>query len=173
MIEIDDAGWGSLVGGTGIIVRRVETDVHCFEVIPVNCFQGLQFTDKAYLTAASSIVERSFKKLNVSKGEKIGICSGYIHEEIKSWLSENKYHWNEVKIEGRTQELGEKLFADYLISLGVSHPPKINNGGKGEYCKHFFTLKRWVRDNFETRKPLCKTGWRSWHSHFGDLETKE
>jgi hypothetical protein len=172
MIEIDDAGWGSLVGGTGIIVRHIEIDIYYFDIIPIDCFQGLKFANKEYLMEASGIVEKAFKELNVSKDEKIRICSGYIHEEVKNWLSRNKYYWTEVKIEGRTQELGEQLFADYLASLGIQNPPQINNGLKNEYSKHFYSLKRWVRGDFNTRKYLCKTGWNSWYKHFGDLERR-
>lgn len=46
MIQIDDAGSGSLIGGTGIGVMRAETREYYFDIIPLPYYQPPLFPEK-------------------------------------------------------------------------------------------------------------------------------
>lgn len=46
MIQIDDAGSGSLVGGTVIGIIRTETLDYFYDVIPVELFKSPYFEEK-------------------------------------------------------------------------------------------------------------------------------
>ena len=79
-IQIDDQGWGTPVGGVGIIILRKETGEIYYDIIPVENFNLTNFKKKTYLASARKIVEQGFLKLLVGKDEDIEICSGCIHD---------------------------------------------------------------------------------------------
>jgi hypothetical protein len=158
MIQIDDAGSGSFVGGTCIGCYRPETNEYYFEIIPVELYGLDNFKDKPYLDAVVDITIRAFKTLNVDSKETIEICRGYMFEKLKLWLSKQGFCWYVTQITGKIQEVVEKNFEIYAVSLGV---PK-------DYIKythypfHFHNLLKWVLCDYENRIPLCKVGWKSW-----------
>ena len=49
MIQIDDAGWGSLVGGVVVGVYRTTTGEFTHGVVAPRFFQGAAFAGKEYL----------------------------------------------------------------------------------------------------------------------------
>ncbi|WDC83815.1 hypothetical protein PL321_15165 [Caloramator sp. mosi_1] len=57
MIQIDDAGSGSLVGGTAIGIVRVETNEYMWDVIPIKYFTTPYFENKRYEDYALSIIK--------------------------------------------------------------------------------------------------------------------
>ncbi|MFZ2412542.1 MAG: hypothetical protein WAW23_13300, partial [Candidatus Methanoperedens sp.] len=73
-IQIDDQGWGTPVGGVGIIVVRKETSELHYDIVPIEHFSIGRFKKKTYLTAARDIVEDGFSTLKVKKDEEIEIC---------------------------------------------------------------------------------------------------
>ena len=158
MIQIDDAGSGSFVGGTCIGYYRPETNEYYFEIIPVELYGLDNFKDKTYLDAVVDITKRAFNILNVYEAETIEICRGYMFEKLKHWLSNQGFCWYVTQITGKIQEVVEKNFEIYAISLGV---PK-------DYIKythypfHFHNLLKWVLCDYQSRIALCKVGWKSW-----------
>lgn len=158
MIQIDDAGSGSFVGGTCIGIYRPETNEYYFDIIPVESYNIENFKNKIYLDDVVDITIKAFQALNVSKYETIEICRGYMFEKLKIWLTEQGFCWYVTQITGRIQEVVEKNFELYSVRLGL---PK-------EYIKytrypfHFHKLLRWVFSDYENRIPLCKIGWKSW-----------
>lgn len=159
-IQIDDQGWGTPVGGVGIIVLRKETEELFYDIVPIKHFRIERFKKKTYLASSRSIVEKGFMELNVTKDEEIEICSGCIHDMTAEWLEKKGYKFTVTKIDGLAQEKGEKLFNDYLRSLGPPAPPEIIEETVDEYKAQFFYLMNWVREDLEGRKHLCKTGWK-------------
>jgi hypothetical protein len=159
-IQIDDQGWGTPVGGVGIIVIRKETEEIHYDIVPIELFDIENFKKKIYMDSARSIVEHGFKLLEVSKDEEIQICSGCIHDKTAEWLKNEGYKFTVMKIEGNAQLKGEILFNEYLRSLGVPNPPPIIEETVDEYKAQFFYLMDWVRKDRNGRKTLCKTGWK-------------
>ena len=153
-IQIDDQGWGTPVGGVGIIVLRKETGEIHYDIIPIECFSPDSFKKKTYLAGARDIVERGFIKLKVPKNEEIEICSGCIHDKTAQWLKDEGYKFTVMKIDGLAQQIGEKLFIDYLRGLGVPNPPQIVLETVDEYKAQFFYLVDWLRKEPQARKHI-------------------
>ncbi len=171
-IQIDDQGWGTPVGGVGIIVLRKETGEIHYDIVPIECFSLDSFKKKTYLAGARDIVERGFIKLKVPKNEEIEICSGCIHDKTAQWLKDEGYKFTVMKIDGLAQQIGEKLFIDYLRGLGVPNPPQIVLETVDEYKAQFFYLVDWVRKEPQARKHLCKTGWKYFIKFFKEKNKK-
>jgi hypothetical protein len=158
MIEIDDAGSGSLIGGTGIGIFKKETQEYLFDLIPIHYFQHPFFAEKKYQDYVINIVEKAFEQLQISKKETIYLCRGYIFDHLRKWLSAQGYHWENTKIEGFLQNEVETSFNHYVIKLGLPTNFIIH----ARYAFGFHRLFKWVMADFKNRSSLCKTGWKSW-----------
>lgn len=158
MIQIDDSGSGSLVGGTGIGIYRKETNEYYFDIIPIKYYQGNAFKTKEYQKNVTKLIQKYFSVLNVTKEETIQVCQGYMFDDLRIWLSKNNYNWASTKIVGKLQELVEQSFTDYIINLGLP----TNFVKHARFAFGFHRLLKWVFADFDTRKELCKTGWKSW-----------
>ena len=91
MIQIDDAGSGSFVGGTCIGVYRPDTNEYYFDIIPVELYSNENFKKKLYLDEVVKIVARAFNALQVDKNEQIDVCRGYMFDNLKKWFKEKGY----------------------------------------------------------------------------------
>lgn len=158
MIEIDDAGSGSLIGGTGIGVLKKENQEYLFELVPISYFQHPAFSQKKYQDYVISIIEKALHNLQVNKKEKIYLCRGYIFDKLRQWLSNKGYNWESIKIEGLLQNKVEESFNQYVIKMGL---PK-NFIIHARYAFGFHRLFKWVMADYPRRASLCKTGWKSW-----------
>jgi len=161
MIHIDDAGSGSLVGGTCIGIMRVETNEFLYDIIPLEFYQPDTFKSKAYQDFVINIVKNIFEKIYVDKLEPVKVCRGYMFDRLRNWLKANSYTWESTKIDDPLQTIVEKSFENYAISLGL--PPQYMHYTK--YPFHFHRLLNWVYADYDNRKPLCKTGWDSWQKY--------
>jgi len=158
MLQIDDAGSGSFVGGTCIGVYRPETNEYYFDIIPVELYNKENFRKKMYLDEVIRITDTAFRNLRPAKGEMIEICRGYMFDRLKTWLDDKGYQWYSTHITGRVQEIVEKNFELYAERLGLPwHYIKYT-----KYPFHFHKLLRWVYADFDNRIKLCKVGWKSW-----------
>jgi hypothetical protein len=163
MIQIDDSGSGSFVGGTCIGIYRPETNEYYFDIIPVELYDTDNFAKKNYLDEVVNIVDAAFRILKPSKGEMIEICRGYMFDRLKEWLTANDYRWYSTQITGRVQEIVEKCFELYTERLGLpGHYIKYTR-----YPFHFHKLLRWVYADFDNRIKLCKVGWKCWQKLAG------
>ncbi len=161
MLQIDDAGSGSLVGGTCIGVLRKETGEYYYEIIPVQQFNEANFKNKTYIYYTTEIVKNAFKKLSVKKREQIYICQGYMFEDTRKFLTQSNYKFINSKIEEPLQSRIEKTFENYTISLGLPR----DFIAYTKYPFHFHRLLKWVYADYGNRIKLCKTGWKSWHKY--------
>jgi len=164
VIQIDDAGSGSLVGGTCIGAMRVETGEFFYDIIPIEYYNETNFKNKLYLNIACDISIDLLKKLNVDKKEKILICRGYMFDVFKKWLIDEGYNFESAVIKDPLQYKIEKTFESYASSLGL--PDKFLKYTK--YPFHFHRLLRWVYADYKNRSLLCKRGWNSW-KQYGSL----
>lgn len=167
MIQIDDAGSGSLVGGTCIGAMRVETKEFYYEIIPIKYYSPNYFKKKEYLDCVVEIVERLLKKLNCTHEEHIEVCRGYMFDKLRKWFAKRNYSFRSVKITEPLQTVIEKTFENYTIALGL--PEEYIRYTK--YPFHFHTLLKWIYADYENRVKVCKTGWKSWMK-YGHLKTK-
>lgn len=167
MIQIDDAGSGSLVGGSIIGLIRVETGEYYHEVIPIKCFTSPHFENKKYDEYSTKIIKRGFKELSVSKNEPIEICQGYMFISARKFLNENGYNFKSTKIDEPLQSIIEESFTDYCVGLGVP----LNYLEYTKYPFHFHRLLKWVFADFKPREKLCKTAWKSWKKHYNIEKT--
>ena len=158
MIQIDDAGSGSLLGGTIIGVLRVETNEFRYKVIPLNYYQPKAFQEKKYIQHVVEIVDSIFRDLNVDSQELIQVCRGYMFDELNKWLKTNGYNFVNTQIEDPLQNIIEKTFENYAVDLGL--PKDFITYTK--YPFHFHRILKWVYADFDNRSILCKTGWKSW-----------
>ncbi len=159
VVEVDDSGWGDLIGGVVIVMRRVETGESHVGEIPLELFREPEFKYKEYLRYATQILLEGIDELGVTPGEPLHICTGYVFSSAKETLKELGYRVKEVKITGATQELAEKTFVESLVRLGV--------GGHREIAgmRSFDGFLEWVHDDLEHRERFVKTGWKSWSRH--------
>ena len=172
-IQIDDQGWGTPVGGVGIIVVRKETFQIHYDIVPIEYFNVETFKKKIYLEKARNIVEEGMNKLNVHRDEEVEICSGCIHDKTAIWLKNEGYRFTVQKIDGIAQRKGEEMFVEYLHTLGVPDPPSIVEETVDEYKAQFFYLMDWVRQDPIGRAHLCKTGWKYFKKLFKTNEFKK
>ncbi len=170
MIQIDDAGSGSFIGGTCIGVYRPETNEYFFDIIPVECYDKNNFKKKLYLDEAVNIVQHAFESMNVNKNEMIEFCRGYMFSKLKYWLDEKGYCYYATHINGRIQDVVEKNFELYTVRLGL---PEVYIKYT-KYPFHFHKLLRWVFSDYENRIGLCKVGWKCWQKMEGvELQERE
>lgn len=161
MIQIDDAGSGSILGGTCIGINRVKPYEYYYEIIPLKLYSEKDFQSKSYLDYVTMIVMRGFDKLSVSKEEEIYVCRGYMFDKLRKWFKSENYNYTNTKIEEPLQSIVEKTFEDYTISLGL--PSKFIKYTK--YPFHLHSILKWVYADYDNRKVLCKTGWKSWKKY--------
>ena len=159
VVEVDDSGWGDLIGGVVIVMRRVETGESHVGEIPLELFRKPEFKYKEYLRVATQILLEGIDELGVTPEEPLHICTGYIFSSAKETLKELGYRVKEVKITGATQELAENAFVESLVRLGVGSHREIAD------MRSFDGLLEWVHEDLEHRERFVKTGWKSWSRH--------
>ncbi|NLY60386.1 MAG: hypothetical protein GX054_02640 [Clostridiales bacterium] len=161
MVQVDDAGSGSLVGGTCIAILRVDTGEYKYEFIPVSLYQNGNFYRKYYLEKCKDIVINLLKDLQVSKEEKIEICQGYMFDAVRKYLEEKGYNWRSTRILDPLQSIIEQTFNEYALELGVP----IQYVKYTKYPLHFHRILRWVYADYQKRCKMCKTDWKSFKKY--------
>lgn len=170
MVQIDDSGSGSLVGGTCIGAIRTETGEYVYDFIPLEYYRSDTFQSKKYLMKSSQIVMALLRQLQLQAGEEVEICQGYMFDHARERLKKKKIHYHSGKIGEPLQSRIEETFQHYALSLGV--PPQYVKYTK--YPLHFHRILRWVYADYENRACLCKTGWKSWKKYGSlDIDVKE
>ena len=167
MIQIDDDGSGSLLGGNFIGTLRVETLEYRYGIVPVEFYSPDNFKTKRYLDAVVEIVAHSLSTLNADKNERIYVCRGYMFDRLKEWLEGNFHNWESTVINDPLQTIVETTFEEYAISLGLPR----HYISYTKYPFHFHRLLKWVYADYQNRKGLCKQGWNSWQK-YGNLDRK-
>ena len=152
-IQIDDAGWGSLVGPTFIGAYRPETDEFAFGTVDLRFLQGPAFADGEYLSQTTKVIQELLERLGSDGNEPLEMCTGYIFDHAQQNLGREVHR---RKITGRLQELVEQVATDYLLDMGLPIE------GVGPSAKHFRICLNWVAEDLEERERFVKTGWGKW-----------
>jgi hypothetical protein len=156
VVEVDDSGWGDLLGGAIIVMRRVSTNERYVGEVPVEAFQGSAFKAKTYLQHVLRIVREGAEALNITKDESVHICTGYILSEVRKALTKEGYKVVPSRITGVTQEFAEEEYAKYLSRLGVGTLDQARR------LRGFDSFLVWVLRDVDKRERLVKTGWKAW-----------
>jgi hypothetical protein len=171
-VQIDDAGWGCLLGGVIIGAYRIETEQYAWGEVPVEAFQGAAFARKEYLGGAARVAARLFEELDVPAGEPVQICSGYVLGGVREWLSAAGYRWRQIKVEGPLQALAETTLQQRLQQIGLEVDYETLTEKQGLL---FWLCLRWLKGGdidatraLPGREKHAKTGWASyeiWTTH--------
>lgn len=159
IVQIDDSGIGSPVGGAAIGAYDVETGVFKYMFVDVEYFQDCAYKPGEYQDRVVDITRELFRGMGItSRDHQVEICSGHIFNNVREWLDENDFVWKSVKIEDPLQGFIENAFSDYLVSIGV--PEDIRNIEVGR--DQFMYLFNWVKEDPDSRVKYCKTNGTKW-----------
>jgi len=161
VVEVDDSGWGDLLGGVVIVLRRAETDEMYSGLIPLEYFRYPNFKYQEYLGAATQVVLEGLETLKAPRDEQIRMCTGYIFTGAKEALRDLGYDVREAKITGATQTLAEGEYVKSLVEMGVGTPRKVAS------MRSFNGFLSWVKEDLAARERYVKTGWSSWNKYRG------
>lgn len=161
-IEVDDAGWGDLIGGVVIGGYDVVRGAFRWGVIPVEHFQGEAFAKKSYLSQARRVVIKILGDLRADKRfHVVALCTGYVLNDVARSLRTNGWKVVRRPIKGRCQALVEERYRKELVKLGV---PSRTMRDAVSGSNRFYRLFTWVKEDPEAREQYVKTGWKSWAS---------
>jgi hypothetical protein len=152
-IQIDDAGYGSLIGPAFIGAYRKETDEFVHGEVALRFFRGAVFRKGEYIREASRVIRSLLSRLDSAESERLEICTGNIFDDFENTTGHPVLR---TKIEGPLQEAIEDVCESYLLDLGVS----IN--GVQPSAKHFRLCFDWVIADYPARERYVKTGWPKW-----------
>jgi hypothetical protein len=169
MIQIDDSGWGCLLGGVMIGVYDTNSKKFKAKLIPTKFFQktfkGGAYRDEALKAALLAISSMGFRPSGkYLKGQSIMICRGTCLDGIYDYFDSkfNTLCLEELKREeilNPLQSMLEEEFAQSLIKIGV--PRKTT----GAHCLTFDDQVKWAKEDKANIKHV-KTGWTSWQNKY-------
>ena len=166
-VQIDDAGWGCLLGGVIIGAYRLETQEFACQEIPARFFQPPLFGQRAYLDKAVEVAGRLLMdELGVQPGEEIQVCSGYVLSNVGPWLAQAGLLGRKVKVEGPLQVLVETALQQSLAALGLDVSYDVLTRKQGLL---FWKCLHWLKGGninatraVAERERHAKTGWASY-----------
>ncbi len=160
MIQIDESGWGSLLGGVSIGLYNTETKKFFAKTIPVRYFQKLSFKKQKYLDEARKIVMTGIFAMGIPM--KVVICRGFALKKARFALKAVPYEEFDItegEIGPPLQRLLEGHFAKHLKRLGV--PDKSG----GAHRLSFNDQLDWIKED-PKRAKYVKTGWKRWQEKY-------
>jgi hypothetical protein len=173
-IQIDDAGWGSLVGGTVIGAYRTHTKEFTHGIIAPRFFQGNLFAQKAYLDEAARQAEACLAQLDARPKERVEICRGYVLTNVREWLRDQGFALDPTRITGALQDKVEHAFWEHLRDVGFCVERDLY-GDPARRGLLWWQQVRWLKGgDADATRPVperaatCKTGWASykiWATH--------
>ena len=160
LIQIDDAGWGSPLGG--IIVGVVCEDRIVTDIIDVAFFKPGPFNRKEYLKAFAdqgwALIQKEFEA--TPETYRVEICTGYVNMKLRDLLREKGFDVRQVEIKGLLQDSLENRFRDYIKEItggeDLAYDPKELHASQiGNYYYKALNFGK------EKAPHLLKSGWRS------------
>lgn len=181
MLEIDEAGWGCLVGGVVIGCYRIGENPDaqegpCFVsgVVGPYYFQNDDSEEpnrcarRRYLAAATETVATCFARLKATPAEPVQIAPGPVLDGVRSWLSEARYCWQPGRITGAWHAPLAQAWQLHLAELGFS--AGIDLLTNPERAGLFWWRQvQWLKGGDvqavapdPKRAVVCKTGWAAY-----------
>ncbi len=168
LVEVDDAGVGSPVGGIVIAVRRGETFIH--DILPVDYFRDEELNSNIKMKV-KEIVEKLLTRVNFDPiKDEIHICQGDIFSATREWFKEKGFKFNSTEIRSRLQEYVEMAFDLHLTTLGV---PRTLLKTFREYKDYSFNLYKWVLIRKSEREKYVKTLFPSWRKKWSKAKLEQ
>lgn len=158
VIQIDDAGTGDIVGPSVIGFYREETGEFLYREIALEHFCEPLWSQKSPQEETRRLVAEVLAEWQVTPDEIIKLCRGNIFDNVRKWLSEQGYTYEDAVIENPLQEAVEQKWVEILRDLGIDDPKLTTQSGKDR----FFVLFRWVARNPEEREKYVKCGFPAW-----------
>lgn len=159
VVQIDDSGIGSPVGGAAIGVLDMSTGAFKYKLVGVEYFQDEFHRNGDYQGRVAEIVRELFDDIGINKEDyRAEICSGHIFEKVRLWFDEAGYEWKSVKIEDPLQFKIEDAFSDFLVGIGVPEQIRKIEVGRDQ----FMFLFNWVKESPDARVKYCKTNGNKW-----------
>ena len=174
MLQIDDAGWGCLVGGVTVGCYRVETTEFVAGTVAPAYFQDADphepnhFHRQDYRHAAAHVVEVCLAQLKATPAEPVAIGSGYVLDGVCAWLTAQGYRWQAAKITEPLQELVGCAFQAHLAGLGFNVSfDLLTDPNKAGLL--WWRQIQWLKGGDvniirpdPARAAVCKTGWSTY-----------
>ena len=160
LLKIDDAGWGSPIGGILVGVSDEKTVIT--DVIDVKFFKPQTFEKRAYLEAFAdqgwALVKNVFKA--TPETHRIEICTGYVNTKLRDLLREKGFDVRQTEIKGLLQDKLENEFRDYIKQItegeDLAYDPKELHASEiGNY------YHKALRYGMEKAPHLLKSGWKA------------
>lgn len=173
-ILVDDAGWGSIIGGVLYGVCRVETGEFEYGEVPPQFFQEPLFDTAQYQAQGAAVVADLFERLAGPTDEPIRVCTGSCLAGIRQWLDANEFgDWETAKIGEPLQTKIETALQAYLRGFGFEIDLETLTTKQG---LAFHKAVGWLHGgnaysnpkSLPEREAVCKTGWstfRAWADH--------
>lgn len=162
IIEIDDAGWGSLIGGMVIGLLDVDNNQawHGY-ITEVGFQQTITGRGKGWRIVLDRVLDIIKKGLHEFKADPnthvLHMCEGWVLEYARLKLLLNEWAIKNTKIEGQLQEYVETAFQEELSKIDIKLA-SYSAPGSNTFFKHL----EWVSENLSEREQYVKTGWKSW-----------
>jgi hypothetical protein len=164
-IQLDDSGWGSLLGGVLIGGYNTGTKKFFHTLLEPVYFQAPYFKRQDYKERAVWLMLENIHK--IGPASKIEICRGYALDGIYHFykdmvskvLKDTPHEIVRVEIGDPLQSYLEEKFAQHLHKFGV---PQATGGA---HCLSFDNQLQWIKDNPKKLK-YVKTGWNSWNNKY-------
>lgn len=160
VIKIDDAGWGSPLGG--VVIGCSDEKKIVTDIIDVAFFRKGPFERREYLRAYSEqgwALIRKYFDADPST-HRIEICTGYVNESLRNLLREKGFDVRQVEIRGLLQDTLEKKFKEYIKEVtggaDLAYDPKELN--KSEISNYYYLALKFGK---EQAPHLLKTGWKA------------
>jgi len=157
LIEIDDAGIGSLVGGMVIGVKKGDKYLH--EVIPVSVFRS----NELYINLKNIVANTVLKLLNKlgfdDEEDEILLCQGDIFSKAAIEFRDFNLRFSIGKIDSSLQDYVETAFDLHLTTLGV---PRDLLKRLRDYRDYTLELIKWIIVKLEEREKNVKSLYPIW-----------
>ncbi len=180
MIQINYAGWGSLVGGLVLGCYRFETDAFAAGLIESEFFQNSdrqdpnRFSRKAYLAEAVRVTATCLQQLQPTVDEPLAVSSGYPLTGMHDWLTEAGYTWQIGAANTHLQALLAEELQRHLAELGLHVSLDLLTDPKKAGLLWWVQV-RWLKGGDVNRRGVeperarfCQTGWEhypTWALH--------
>jgi len=165
IIEIDDAGTGSLVGGLVIAIRKGDNYIH--RIIPVKVFQDRKLYFKLKDMIAETVL-KMLEEINLNeRSDEILLCQGDIFSKTAMKLEEAGIKYTLGSINSTLQDYVETAFDLHLTTLGV--PRNLIKKLK-DYRDYTLELIKWVIINLDKRKKHVKSLYPIWEKKWSKSE---
>lgn len=160
LIEIDDAGWGSPLGG--IMVGATDGKRVLTDVVEVYYFKPGPFERKDYLDAYAdqgwALIQKEFQAS--PKTHRIEICTGFVNIKLRDLLRSKGFDVRQVEIKGLLQDELEDCFRKYIKEItggaDLAYDPKeLSASEVSTYYKKALKFGR------EKAPHLLKSGWKA------------